>query len=80
MSAAACAATAWTCGALAVAEWASLKLVVGVRKSAKRIHSVTIQRHVTLVTGSAGVNQRIANVDLNLGVRSKVVVDAKRHT
>ena len=80
ISAGACAATAWSCGALAVAEWASLKLVVSVRKSAKRIHSVTIQRPVALVTDSAGVNQRIANADLNLGIRSKVVVDALRHT
>ena len=80
MSAAACAATAWSCGALAVAEWASLKLVVCMRKSAKRIHGVTIQRRVTSVAGSASVNQSVANNDLNLGVRSKVVVGAQRHS
>ncbi len=78
ISAAAC-ARAQSCGALAVAEWASLKLVVSVRKSAKRIRSVTIQRRVTFVTGSAGVNQSVANSDLNLGIRSKVVVAAPRH-
>src|SRR6266567_6253879 len=80
MSAAACAATAWSCGALAVAEWASLKLVVCMRKSAKRIHGVTIQRRVTSVAGSASVNQSVANNDLNVGVRSKVVVGAQRHS
>jgi hypothetical protein len=80
MSAAAWAATAWSCGALAVAEWASLKLVVCMCKSAKRIHGVTIQRRVTSVAGSASVNQSVANNDLNLGVRSKVVVGAQRHT
>ena len=80
ISAAACAATAWSCRALAVAEWASLKLVVCMRKSAKRIHGVTIQRRITFVAGSASVNQSVANSDLNLGIRSKVVVDALRHT
>ena len=80
MSAAAYAATAWSCGALAVAEWAFLKLVVCTRKSAKRIHGVTIQRRITFVAGSASVNQCVANSDLNLGIRSKVVVDALRHT
>ena len=80
MSAAARAATAWSCGALAIAEWASLKLVVCMRKSAKRIHGVTIQRRVTSVAGSASVNQSVANNDLNLGVRSKVVVGAQRHS
>ena len=80
ISAAACAATAWGCGALAVAEWASLKLVVRMRKSAKRIHGVAIQRRITFVAGSASVNQSVANSDLNLGIRSKVVVDALRHT
>jgi hypothetical protein len=80
MSAAAYAATAWSCGALAVAEWASLKLVVCMRKSAKRIHGVTIQRRVTSVAGSASVNQSVANNDLNIGVRSKVVVGAQGHS